>query len=142
MTMHMLPAMGLLHVRPNRPRLSCLISTAKLRLFEDLYPAVCKCEYVLLCSDRFDRCGKTLLLIMIWYRGRSRQFVHRWVDISTVHLGTLLIRRIQRAWRRGIERRRLAVCMASHSRLGGAALLLSDALRVLCDEDCRHMVCG
>jgi hypothetical protein len=141
MMMHLLPGMGLLLVQPGASRLPCLVSTARLTLLEDLYPIVCKCEHVLLCRERFDHNGRTLLLMMVWYRGLSRQFVHCWVDIAHVHMGTHLIRRIQRAWRRWVERRTLAVCMASHPRLGAdAPSLLVEALRVLCDEVCRSML--
>ena len=138
--MHLLPASGLLLVRLKEALVPCFIRTQRLRLFEDLYPAVCQCEHLILCRERVDGSGETLLLMLVWYRGHSRQFVHCWLNVDAVRLvGGLPIRRIQRAWRSALERRRLAVCMASHPRLGAGSPLLAEALRVLCLEDVRRM---
>ena len=128
--------MGLLLVYPTAPRLPCFIETRRLRLFEDLYPIVCQCNDIIICKERIDTCGQTLFLMMVWYRGIVRRFVHCWLNITGIVLGTLPVRLIQRTWRRWAERRRLAVCMASHVRLGaGVSPLLVRVLHSLCVDD-------
>ena len=70
----------------------------------------------------------------------SRVREHRPVD--GVYMGSFIARRIQRAWRRYVvRRRRVALCMASNPRLGaGASPLLGAVIRVLCVEDLVRIV--
>jgi hypothetical protein len=62
--------------------------------------------------------------------------------VKGVYLGSFVARRIQRAWRGYVvRRRRMALCMASNPRLGaGASPLLGAVIRVLCVEDLVRIV--
>jgi hypothetical protein len=62
--------------------------------------------------------------------------------VKGVYMGSFIARRIQRAWRRYVvRRRRMALCMASNPRLGaGASPLLGAVIRVLCVEDLVRIV--
>jgi hypothetical protein len=61
--------------------------------------------------------------------------------VDGVYLGSFM-RRIQRAWRGYmVRRRRMALCMASNPRLGaGSSPLLGAVIRVLCVEDLVRIV--
>ena len=111
--MSLLPASGLMLVRLKAAFVPCLIRTEHMRLIDDLCHVVRGCEHAVLCRERIDRSGATLLLLLIWNKSSVRQFVHCWLRADALRLvGALPIRCIQRAWRRALERRRLAVCMA------------------------------
>ena len=126
-------------VWPRVPNLPCFVKTSQMRMFSELFPLIGDCENVVLRNEPLSAGEQTIMLMMVWQRGLLRQFVHCWVNASSIHLGTFMVRRIQRAWLRSRERRRLALCMASHSRLG-ANPLLALVLRSLCDEDLRSFV--
>ena len=79
-----------------------------------------------------------LIMIMRWDEHLAIFFVY----YSELHLGTLGVRRIQRAWRaHRSSRRRLALCMASDARLGTAAdACLKRMIQVLCVQDLMKLV--
>ena len=133
-----LQEMGLMLVYPRVPNLPCFVKTSQMRMFSELFPLIQDCENVVICNENLN-CNETLMLMMVWQRGLLRQFVHCWVNSSSIHMGTFMVRCIQRAWLRFRERRRLALCMASHSRLGMNPLL-AVVMRSLCDEDLRSFV--
>jgi hypothetical protein len=140
--MHFLPQMGMLMVHGRTPLAPCLIRADGVRTFDRLRPLLSDCQCIFLSRQHLDADDSANMLMMVWQRNGVRAFVHFWVEETSVYLGSFIARRIQRAWRRCVaRRRRVALCMASHSRLGaGASPLLDVVLSALCVEDLARIV--
>jgi hypothetical protein len=94
------------------------------------------CRFIRFCCHHFPGHDNTAFIDARPSRVRE----HRPVD--GVYMGSFVAQRIQRAWRGYmVRRRRMALCMASNSRLGaGASPLLGAVIRVLCVEDLVRIV--
>jgi len=134
--------MGLLKAYIRTPDTPCLVKVSGIRAFDKLLPLLKDCHHVFLGKRHHLGDDDARLLLIVWRRGTLMAFVHFWVETSSVYLGASIARRIQRAWRRYVARGRcVALCMASHSRLGAdASPLLDTMLSVLCVEDLRRMI--
>jgi hypothetical protein len=93
-------------------------------------------------SDRLRPAGQAGLLFMRWNRGELRHVVIFFIDLSAVIMGGDVVRGVQRVWRkhrqRGLEERRLALCMGAHARLG-TVFWLDRMLCALCESDLRTL---
>jgi hypothetical protein len=128
------------------PQMECVIVHAQISFLINIYDGYLTDEWVcsLLKKCRFVRfeCkhyGMTECIVMNVPEVEERGALYFLVG---VYMGSFVARRIQRAWRRYmVRRRRMALCMASNPRLGaGASPLLGAVIRVLCVEDLVRIV--
>jgi hypothetical protein len=98
-------------------------------------PLLKKCQLICIQSERFKQNEPVHIFMSVL---PSEEFCL----VEGVYMGLFIARRIQRAWRRYmVRRRRMALCMASNQRLGaGASPLLGAVVRVLCVEDLVRIV--
>jgi hypothetical protein len=115
-------------------QISCLIRVSPFNLVKSIRPVLKHCR-----SIHFKHVSYSWRNYTIQIKSLP---TGKFQLIEGVYLGSFVARRIQRAWRRYVvRRRRMALCMASNPRLGaGASPLLGAVIRVLCVEDLVQIV--